>query len=204
MTPAQVWTPGIDVSHYQGAIDWGRVKAAGIQFAYLKATDGISYVDPTFLRNSGNCETLGIPWGAYHFFRPDQDPSSQAIHFLETLAALSPSLPSALDLEISPGETVDLIQEVDDFIAELGESPLIYCSPAFALQWLRLDDDFTTAHPLWVAEYTLKPEPETAPWSDWLFWQHTPGGQVDGIPNQVDLDWFHGTPAEFKTRFGLS
>lgn len=202
MNPTSNYTPGIDVSHYQGKIDWPRVKVAGIQFAYLKATDGTAWVDPMFDQNAEGCNLAGIPFGAYHFFRPDQDAVAQADHFWTIVGNLP--LPPALDLEVGPvtnSQVISFAGQLDKQASVVNIDrppfPLIYCSPAFAKEWL----SGLSAFPLWLAEYG--DAPDTTQWDNWEFWQHTPNGQVDGISTAVDLDWFHGTLEDMKVRFSL-
>jgi len=197
MNPASPYLPGIDVSHFQGVIDWGRVKATGIAFAFIKATDGTSFVDPQLSRNMDGCAEAGIPFGLYHFFRPTLDPVAQAEFFLDQWK--NSSLPPALDLELGPMVTSQAAAWLDAVDEAQGREPFVYTAPAFAAQYL----DFGASlgvYPLWIAEYTIKPQP-TFPqaWSTWDFWQHSPSGHVDGVPNLVDLDWFHGSEEDLKT-----
>src|SRR5437588_6150581 len=97
---------GVDVSHYDGAIDWGKVKAASIDFAIIKATENINFIDPEFAANWKFAGMSHVVRGAYHFLRPEVDPVAQADYFL---AALGPSLPGdlppSLDLEVVDGLT---------------------------------------------------------------------------------------------------
>src|SRR2546423_11084013 len=92
---------GIDVSHHQGKIDWSGVKASGIQFAYIKATEGADFTDATFAENWTNSNAAGIVRGAYHFFTLGISGQSQAAHFLATVPADAGALPPAIDLEFS-------------------------------------------------------------------------------------------------------
>lgn len=195
-----VYLPGVDVSHFQGVIDWQRVKAAGIGFAFIKATDGDQFVDPQLDENTSQCAALGIPFGLYHFFRPSISVAAQAAFFLKHRKCSSiAQLPPALDLEIGPVSALDASDWLDLVYEEIGREPLIYTAPVFAR------DNFGTSnamgvYPLWIAEYTTKSEPLVPnAWSSWDFWQHTPSGHVDGIPNAVDLDWFQGTAEDLIT-----
>jgi lysozyme len=195
------FTPGIDVSHYQGTIDWPRVKLAGIQFAFLKATDGTTGRDPMFAQNAEGCNLAGIPYGAYHFWRPDDLAEDQAANFLSLANLKAGQLPPVLDLETEPVEAEEIIFWLEKVTEDspTGMKPIIYGSSSFAFEWL--DDAALHAYPLWVAHYTTNLDPGTAGWDDWEFWQHTPQGQVDGISTPVDLDWFHGTPEDLRVRF---
>src|SRR4051812_7873589 len=92
---------GVDVSHYDGAIDWVKVKAASIDFAFMKATESTNFVDPEFATNWKNSRASGVMRGAYHFFRPAIDPIQQADYFLSVMGPSSPGdLPPSLDLEV--------------------------------------------------------------------------------------------------------
>jgi lysozyme len=201
-TPA--YLPGIDVSNFQGVIDWARVKAAGIGFVFIKATDGLKFSDPQLIDNVSGCEAEGIAFGLYHFFRPTADPAAQARFFLQAVTGIVDSkaltLPPALDLEIGPMVTTSQAAAWLEVVNEaLGREPLVYTSPAFAQANLAFGPPIGV-YPLWLAEYTTRLAPTLpAAWSDWDFWQHTPNGQVDGVPNAVDLNWFHGSAEDLKT-----
>ena len=209
-TPA--YLPGIDVSHFQGVINWEHVKAAGIGFAFIKGTDGLGSVDPRAAFNARECTAFGIPFGLYHFFRPSLDAEKQAEFFLAQTKGFGATLPPALDLELGPVTATQACGWLDTVDASLGREPLVYVSPAFAAESFdATDEPLIGVYPLWIAEYTTRlgararyPSPwhecttQPAPtvpacWSDWEFWQHTPQGQVDAMPTVVDLDWFHGT-----------
>src|SRR5262245_49797633 len=83
-------TRGVDVSHYDGTIDWAKVKAAGIDFAFMKATENLNFVDPTFATNWTNAGTAGVIRGAYHFFRASVDGAKQAEFFVQTTGLPEP------------------------------------------------------------------------------------------------------------------
>ena len=96
----QTSVKGVDISHYDGTIDWTQVKAAGISFAFAKATEGTSYVDPTFATNWAGMKAAGIVRGAYHFFDPAVDATSQVTYCLATVGTLEAGdLPIVLDFE---------------------------------------------------------------------------------------------------------
>jgi lysozyme len=90
---------GIDVSHYQGKIDWHQVADRAINFAFIKATDGSKFVDPLLQENWVSSREAGILRGAYHFFRANQDPAQQAEHYLSSTPGLA-ELPAVLDFEV--------------------------------------------------------------------------------------------------------
>jgi lysozyme len=191
-----LWTPGIDVSHWQSVIAWGQVKTTGVQFAYIKATDGSTGVDSHFAMN--RAESAGvIPRGAYHFFRMETV-SSQMRNFEKCCGDYTLELPPALDLEVGPMDAPEL-KQVLLFLNVLeqyaGRIPVLYVDLANAL---KITDPEFARYPLWLADYSTKEPiiPDTPFQAQWTFWQHTPQGQISGVPNAVDLDWFNGTPEQ--------
>lgn len=191
--------PGIDVSHYQGEIDWKKVKAFGIQFAFIKATDGVNGVDPNLARNTSGAQEAGIPFGLYHFMRPDPTPGNaekQAEHFLSFENVVAPGLlPPVLDVELPGIDTESVHWWLRRASQATGTVPLIYGSSSYLAEhfkdWVGVD-----YYPLWVAHYITHSAPATHPWKTWDFWQYTNSGHVDGILGPVDLDWYNGTSEE--------
>ncbi|HUA22119.1 MAG TPA: GH25 family lysozyme [Bryobacteraceae bacterium] len=193
---------GIDVSYYQETIDWPAVAASGIRYAFLKATEGAASVDRSFARNRANAAQAGLLRGAYHFFAPDCSAAAQASLFLRSVGKLDPGdLPPVLDLEapdlwtnIAPSQRIRLVTEWLETVEKaLLVTPIIYLSPAFAVEILQ-NDPALARHPVWLAHYTEAAAPRIPkPWASWTFWQHTHGGRTPGIPTPVDLNWFNGT-----------
>ena len=195
---SQTKAAGIDVSHYQGAINWQSVKQAGIAFAYAKATDGGTTVDSQFKTNWQAMQAAGIARGAYHFFEPTAEAAAQANNFIHTVGSLRPTdLPPVIDVEISNGvSNSQLISGVTTWLTlvkqGLGRTPMIYTVASF---WnAHLDDQFGN-YPLWVAHYDVQAPALPKGWSKWAFWQHSQMGSVKGVTGNVDLDWFNGSVA---------
>ena len=94
---------GIDVSHFQGEVDWGAVAATGVRFAFIKATEGLDDVDPRFAQNWQGSRAAGLLRGAYHFLHPNLDAGQQAAHFLSVVTLDDDALPPALDVEVTNG-----------------------------------------------------------------------------------------------------
>lgn len=190
---SNVQLAGVDVSHYQGTVDWAAVKVAGMAFAFAKATDGITYTDPRWSTNLTAAQNAGVMIGGYHFYEPNDDPMPQLKNFLAALGDVNGQLPPVVDLEKSPAkaDSVQYLRDVQKFLAQLqdkiGCTPMIYASPAFYSTYLSTGLD---AYPLWLAEYSSRAKPPAG--RDWLFWQHTQNGAVSGITGSVDLDWFAG------------
>lgn len=186
----QSYLAGIDVSHYQGEVDWPAVAASGVRFAFIKATDGIDDVDPRFARNWTGARAAGMLRSAYHFFRPSLDAERQAEHFLGVVTMDELALPPALDVEVADGlDPSALGQAIRTWLetvgAALGRTPIVYTDPTFWQQHVAAD---LSAYPLWLACYADQPE-VPAPWRTWTFWQHTDAGTVPGVSGPVDLDY---------------
>jgi lysozyme len=188
---------GIDVSHWQGAIDWRAVEAGGIAFAFAKATEGATHTDPAFAANWAGMGGTRIIRGAYHFFRPQTDPAAQAAHFLRTVQLGASDLPPALDVEVTDG--VDRATLVGRVLAWLdaveqgtGKRPIVYTYQNFHDTHLA---GSLAGYPLWIARYGGTPPSVPG----WRFWQYSDAGSVSGIPAAVDLDWFNGSEAELRT-----
>ena len=208
MTAAPTYVLGIDVSHYQGDIDWHAVAASGVKFAYIKATEGVSYVDPSFAQNVAGAQAAGMLVGAYHFLTAGNI-VDQADRFNNVAGQLD--LPMALDVE----ELVDARDVLGWFnyaLLDANAKQILYCDPARAqsLTAQLLTAQLLTAarpqladYPLWIAEYGVN-VPRTAPWTRWAFWQHTEGGHIPGIRTPVDLDHFNGDLAALRAFAGLS
>ena len=187
---------GIDVSHHQGRIDWRAVEGDGVGFAFVKATEGASFVDPAFRRNWESLGETRILRGAYHRFRPGRDALAQAEHFLAVVSVREGDLPPVVDVEATDGVSdARLVRGVRAWLAEVerrtGVRPVVYTKPGFRRAHLgtALDD-----YPLWIAEYGV----DSPSHARWTFWQHSERGRVAGIAKAVDLDRFNGSGAELQ------
>jgi lysozyme len=180
---------GIDVSHFQGEVDWRAVATAGMRFAFIKATEGLDDVDPRFVQNWQGSRAAGLLRGAYHFLHPDLDARQQAAHFLAVVTLDTDALPPALDVEVTNGvERAVLTACIETWLAAveaaLGCKPVVYTDPSF---WRDNVGANLGSYPLWLACYAPQPE-VPADWPTWTFWQHSQSGRVDGIAGLVDLD----------------
>lgn len=190
---------GIDVSHHNGTFDWRPLPAAGISFAYAKATESIDDVDPTYPANRRGAKNAGVAFGAYHFARPDQgdgDAYREADHFLSVAQPSKGDLLPVLDLEAGAGDLTGWVLDFCDRVHDaVGRRPVIYASPDFwtehvqpAKHWLPFL--------LWVANYDVSRPRVPAPWSSWTFWQYTDRGRIGSMSGTVDRDRFAGDAAE--------
>ena len=194
---------GIDVSHYQGEVDWNPVKTAGITFAYAKATEGKDDVDAQFAANWQGMGGAGIVRGAYHFFYPNIDATAQAQHYIATVTLAPGDLPPALDVELTENMDAAAIQAavqtwLDAVEAHYGVPPILYSNKKFLQTYL--DTESFDDHPLWLAEFT-DDAPETSSWSDWpqwTLWQYSDQGTVAGVEGTVDRDRYTGSAEGFE------
>lgn len=196
MSSAQL--AGIDVSKWQGAVDWPRVKASGVVFAFARATYGAKEVDADFAANWRAMRDAGVVRGAYHFFVTHEDAAAQAELFVKTVGRPEAGdLPPVLDVEAESGAGANLVEGVKTWLAAveqgLGRKPIIYTAPSF---WNENMTDEFGAYPLWVAEYGVSEPRPVKGWTTWTFWQYSQGGSVAGVNGTVDLDRFKGSAAD--------
>lgn len=202
------WEPGVDVSRYQHStsLDWAKVQADGVEFAFIKATEGRTYTNPYFADDWAATTALGLYRGAYHFARPSTGTAAaQARYFVDVagLADQPGDLPPVLDLESTGGLGVSALQTwTASFLTTVetltGRTPIIYCSPSFWRDHLG-DSTAFTRYPLWIAHYTSAAQPSLpGGWTTWAFWQNTSSGRVNGISGNVDQDRFNGSLDDLK------
>jgi len=191
---------GVDVSHWQGNINWNLVKHDDISFAFIKATEGVDYEDRKFSKNLSEAKKAGIIVGAYHFCTPTniEDAVNEARHFIKVINKYGGfdalDLPPVIDIENNQGLNKRQISKivrswVEKVEEETGVRPIIYSYFYFIRDYL---DDSLNDIPLWLAHYGKKLPSNCSGWKSWLFLQYTNQGQVDGINENVDLNEFNG------------
>jgi lysozyme len=194
---------GIDVSYYQGTVNWTDVKQAGKLFAIVRVSDGLNYPDTQFERNWRSTKAAGIIRGTYQFFRPGQDPTRQAdllLSRIEAAGGLVPGdLPPVLDIEVTDGQSsATVVQRAKTWLQRveraIGRKPLVYTA-AFMSSVIGSN---LSAYPLWVANWGVTCPLMPTGWTDWKFWQKSSTGRVSGISGNVDLDVFNGSLAELR------
>lgn len=188
---------GIDVSHYQGTVNWTAVKSAGISFAFAKATDGNTYTDPQFKTNWTGMKTAGILRGAYHFYESNDDPVTQANNFIKAVGSIAiGDLPPVVDIEINKGGfgnatlAANLQIWLNTVEQALGRTPMIYTGPSF---WNQNMNNSFSRYALWIAQYGASQPTIPTGWSSWTFWQNSESGSVAGVTGSVDTDVFAGS-----------
>jgi lysozyme len=192
--------PGIDVSSYQGEIDWKRVKAAGVIFAFARVSDGLAVVDQRFADNYAAMKRAGLRRGAYQYFRASADPRAQADLLLGAVRPLGlPDLPLVADVETADGMPPEEVRaRLAQWLARVEHRtrrrPIVYTSPSMGEV---LGGQFA-AHPLWVAHYEVDCPTVPLGWERWTFWQHSSDGRVAGVSGPVDLNLFAGSLRELR------
>ena len=201
--PTEYGIHGIDVSRYQNIIAWEEVKEMNVDdiqlgFAFIKATEGVSNIDPQFRRNWRKSKGNNIVRGAYHFFIASKDGKVQAENFIKLVDLEPGDFPPVLDVEQRNGVSkVQLQREVKKWLETVenyyGVKPIIYTNVDFYIQ--NLGSAFDN-YPLWVAHYYQRDQPRIT--RDWIFWQHSDIGNVNGITSKVDFNVFNGDSLEFR------
>lgn len=201
--PADYLIHGIDVSRYQRTINWDDVKEMQVKnikigFAFIKATEGTDRVDERFESNWIAAEEAGITKGAYHFFIAGKDGKAQAKNFIQIAKLKKGDLPPVLDIEqtynVPPEKFNSEIIEWLHLVEELYHvKPILYTNIDFYNKYLK--DSFDN-YPIWIAHYLQPDKPRID--HQWLFWQHSEKGRVNGIKVPVDFNVFCGDSTEFK------
>lgn len=194
------WVKGLDVSHFSGEVDWAQIKSEGHQFAFVKATEGHDWVDPTFAGNMAKLKHVGITRGAYHFFVGHDDPEPQAQNFIENVKLAPGDLPPVVDIETLSNRPVDdLAARLKTWLTlveqHYGVKPIIYTSRNF---WNAQIKEPFEDYPLWVAEYGTDLPRIPNGWLVWAFWQFEDGAKPPGISKMADLNYFNGSHDELK------
>ncbi len=199
-SPRKLAVHGVDVSRWQGDIDWVKLRTQGANFAYIKATDGGDHLDPMFRKNWRAAKAAGIKRGAYHFFYWCRVASQQADWFIRNVPKEADALPPVIDVEWngdssckrrpSPAQVREKMQVFMDRLEQhYGKRPIIYTAPDF------YDDNLKgafTNYPFWLRAVAQHPS-KVYPGRPWTFWQYSGSGLSQGVDGKIDLNVFHGS-----------
>ena len=192
---------GIDVSNHTGQIDFGKIKEQGIDFVYIKATEGTDFTDEKFQTNFQNATINAIPVGAYHFFKFNSDGRKQAANFLQNIKDKKLDLPLVLDVEewdnTLKKKPKEIVEEIRDFIDEVGKTRkdrvIIYTNESGYQKYIEGNFD---KYAIWICSFNDQPNIV----AEWTFWQHSHKGRLEGAEGWVDVNTFNGDRAEW-TRY---
>lgn len=185
---------GIDVSGYQGNINFEQVKDAGIKIIYIKSSEGFNYIDSKFERNYEEAKKAGLKIGFYHYVtaRTEEQAISQAKFFASVIAGKVPEAKLAMDFEYFGNLTKKQINQIGlTFLKEVEKitkkQVVIYSNTSTAKNIWQGE---ITNYPLWIAQYEVEEPQENGNWKNWVGWQYTDMGEVKGISTYVDRNQF--------------
>ena len=198
--PKHYQVHGVDVSRWQGDIDWMKLRTQGANFAFIKATDGGDHLDPMFQKNWRRAKEAGIRRGAYHFFYWCRVASSQAEWFIRNVPKDPDALPPVIDAEyngdsackkrLSREKYVEKIRVFAEMLERhYGKRPIIYTAPDF------YEDNLSgelKQYPFWLRSVAAHPS-KRYPNRRWLFWQYSGSGLSHGVEGRIDLNVFSGS-----------
>ncbi|WP_421913307.1 GH25 family lysozyme [Mesorhizobium sp.] len=204
-SPRHLAVHGVDVSRWQGDVNWQKLRAQGANFAYIKATDGGDHLDPMFMKNWRGAEAAGLKRGAYHFFYWCRTAGEQADWFIRNVPRMEGALPPVIDVEWNGESTCKhrpsrekVLEKMQVFMDKLerhyGQRPIIYTAPDFYrdnLQGAFLD------YPFWLRAVAQHPS-KVYPGRKWLFWQYSGSGLSHGVTGRIDLNVFHGDERQWR------
>ena len=201
--PVALWyrVVGVDVSHYQGEIDWPVLARSGVRFAYIKATEGATVRDDHFQRNWSDAAASGLARGAYHFFTPCRGAEVQAKNFIAATPVVADALPPVIDAEQmgpcrsghamdDPGRELLKLQKL--LADRYHRQPLIYVTKEFDRAYLQA---LPTTQSLWVRSLFWRPPFRQ---KQWIIWQYQDHANRAGIAHDVDLNVFRGDEGAFE------
>lgn len=197
---------GVDVSSYQGKIDWYTLSAQNISFAFIKATEGSKFVDDNFAYNYNQAQKTNLRVGAYHFFSFDSSGAEQADNFINNVEKIEDMLPPVVDIEFygdkkkNPPDKSKVRKQLDELLQKLeshyGIKPIIYATQSSYEKYISgAYDDYD----IWIRNVYFSPYMPDE--KQWTFWQYTDKGQLDGYSGDekyIDINVFNGTEEQFK------
>lgn len=193
---------GVDVSHYQGSVDWNAIQTQGIMFAYIKATEGSSHVDSAFQTNWEHVAQTDLRAGAYHFFSFESPGLKQAENFIGTVSRIDHMLPPVVDVEPYgafksirdiPDASTELRAWINRVEAEYGMKPIIYTTEAFYKDCISVEFNGCD---IWIRSVYRSPADSI----HWKFWQYSNLMRLkgyDGEERYIDMNVFNGSVEDF-------
>lgn len=197
---------GVDVSYYQGEIDWQVLAGENITFAFIKATEGSSHIDTKFMENWEQVEKTALKRGAYHFFSFESSGKAQAEHFISVVPKTAGDISPVIDIEFygdrfynrpNAAETRKELQSLLDTLeAHYGVKPVIYATESSYSAYIRGHFD---GYPLWIRNVYFSPNMGMP--GKWTFWQYDSEAKLQGYSGEeehIDLNVFYGSEKEWE------
>ena len=208
MSPKSYPVHGVDVSRWQGNINWAALKRHGANFAYIKATEG-DHVDPAFRRNWNGAHAAGVRRGAYHFFFWCRSGAEQARWFIRNVPKSPGALPPVIDVEWTRSKACpnrpsrkSALKKMKSFMdtveAHYGQRPIIYTAPDF---YEDIIQGAFSDYPFWLRAVAAHPS-KVYPGRKWVFWQYSGTGLSKGVAGKLDLNVFAGDAAQWDSWLG--
>ena len=184
---------GIDVSMWQGNIDFNAVKSSGIEAVYIRSSEGTGYIDPYFKANYEKAKENGLKVGFYHYVtaRSVDEAINEAKFFVSVINGLSPDMRLAMDFEYFDNLSIYEINEISKTFLETlknesGKDVVIY-SDAYNARTI-FSQELANIYPIWVADYFVEEPENNDKWTSWVGFQYSDEGRINGISGNVDLD----------------
>ena len=203
---------GVDVSSYQGNIDWDVLAGNGIKFAFIKATEGSTHIDSYFMQNYEDAVKNDLRIGAYHFFSFDSPGSTQAQNYISVVPKDYDMLPPVADVEFYgdktkyPPDKNDVTKELSEFLLIIEEyyekKPIIYATEKTYM--LYISGDFND-YSIWIRNVISRPS--LADNRSWTFWQYTNRVVLDGyegVEKYIDMNVYNGSINDFENYANIS
>jgi lysozyme len=197
---------GVDVSSYQGEIDWPLLAGQDIRFAFIKATEGSGHTDPSFKKNFEEAGSAGLRIGAYHFFSFDSGGGTQADNYIAAVPKTSGMLPPVIDVELyganvaDPPDKETVHRELSVLLSRLetwyGAKPILYADESMYRTYIAGAFD---GYDLWIRNTRSRPFPGFG--RGWTFWQYTGSAVLDGYygaEKHIDMNVFNGSLQQFE------
>lgn len=186
---------GIDVSEWQGKINFEEVARAGIKVVYIRASEGTDYIDPYFKENYEEAKANGLKTGFYHYVtaRTTEEARQEARFFVSNIKGTEPDCKLAMDFEVFGDLSKDEINEISKVFLETvemlsGKECVIYSDAYNARE--TFSEELAKEYAIWVADYGAEEPANNGKWSSWVGFQYTDTGRVNGIEGSVDKDYF--------------
>ena len=186
---------GIDVSEWQGEINFKEVANSGIKIVYIRTSEGTNYIDPYFRQNYEGAKANGLKTGFYHYLtaRSEEEARAEAEFFVGNIKGTEPDCKLAMDFEVFDNLSTEEVNEISEVFLQTvqnlsGKECVIY-SDAYNAREV-FSRELAQKYAIWVADYFVEEPEDNGKWSTWVGFQYTDRGRISGIDGNVDRDYF--------------